>query len=202
MQIRRILIIALLLLLPVRATTADEEKSLREHPGYFPLEELGILDAEKLTLEVNLHAPMLKLVAAATRGADPDFSQLVEGLEAVRVRIAPLADLDPEKVRANIARAGRWLRERGWQTIVRTQDGDEQIHIYLRQEGNEILGLAILALDEGGEATVINIAGPIDLSKLGSLAQKLDIPLLGEVVPEKSPPSGSSESDSESEKEP
>lgn len=189
MQIRRILILALLLWLPVRAVTADDAKPLEEHPGYFPLEELGILDAEELTLEVNLHAPMLKLVAAATRGADPDFSQLVEGLAAVRVRIAPLEDLDPEKVRANVTRAGRWLRERGWQTIVRTQDDDEQIHIYLKESDGEIVGLAILALDRGKEATVINIAGPIDLSKLGSLARKLDIPLLEEAVPEKSPKS-------------
>jgi Domain of unknown function (DUF4252) len=185
---RRPWIPALLFLLPALLAAADEETALKNHPGYFPLEELGILDEEQLTLEVNLHAPMLKLVAAATRKGDPDFSQLVEGLQAVRVRIASLAGLDPGKVRADAARAGRWLKERGWQTIVRTRDGDDQIHIYLREIDGGIVGLAILAFEED-EATAINIAGPIDLTKLGSLARKLDIPLLGEAVPNKPSPS-------------
>jgi hypothetical protein len=182
---RRILIIALLLSIPVPALAADEEPSPKDHPGYFPLEEIGILDEEQLTLEVNLHAPMLKLVAAATRKADPDFSQLVEGLRSVRVRIASLEGLDPVRVRSDVTRAGRWLRERGWQTIVRTRDGGEQIHIYLREIDGDIVGLTILAVEDGGEATAINIAGPIDLTRLGSLARKLDIPLLEEAVPKK-----------------
>ncbi len=188
MRRRNILITIFWLLLLPAAMAEDEGKALRDHPGYFPLEELDILDPEKLTLEVNLHAPMLKLVAAATRKADPDLSQLVEGLAAIRVRIAPIDQLDREELSSSIDRAGRWLRDRGWQTIVRAEGGGEEVNIYLRQLDDEIVGLAILAFEGGSEATVINVAGPIDLEKLGGLAQKLDIPYLGEAVPKTSPP--------------
>ena len=81
--------------LAAAATAAgQEQKTLRQHPGYFPVEDLDLLEREALSIEINLHGAMLRLVAAATRKAEPEFSNLIADPEAVRVRIAPLAKLD------------------------------------------------------------------------------------------------------------
>lgn len=163
------------------ATGQETREDAVDHPGFFPLDELEILDPEHLSLEINLHAPMLRVVAVATRRSDPEFSALVANLVSVRVRTAPLDEVDPEKVRAGIVRAGRWLRERGWQTIVRSRDDGEQIHVYLRQVDDEIVGVAVLAINGGTEATALNIVGPIDLAQLVKLGERFDIGLLGEL---------------------
>ena len=49
---------------------------------------------------------------------------------------------------------------------------------YLLQQGDEIAGMAILAIEEGDEAAIINIVGKVDLSQLERLGEALDIPHL------------------------
>ena len=176
MRYRQILGAALLIAFGASAGWAQDK--LEDQPGYLPFEELDILGREALSIEINLGGPLLKLVAGATREDEPEFSQLIANLDAVRVRVAPLEDLDLEQVRAGLARATGWLEERGWQAIVRAREDDEEIYIYLLEQGDEIAGMAILAIEEGDEAAVINIVGKMDLSQLERLGEALDIPQL------------------------
>ncbi len=60
-------IVAAALLVAALAATVAAQESLEAHPGFLPLDELDILSRENLKLEINLHGPLLKLVAAATR---------------------------------------------------------------------------------------------------------------------------------------
>ena len=182
MSYRKIVALTLLLaaLGAVAAAQESLEASLEAHPGYLPLDQLDILSRENLKVEINLHGPLLKLVAAATRDDEPEFSQLIAGLEAVRVRVASVADLDLEAVRSNVGRAASWLDGRGWQTIVRARDEGEEFYLYLRQEESGVVGLAVLVVEEGGDAAVINIVGDIDMTQIARLGRKLNIPHLGE----------------------
>ena len=157
------------------------QDSREAHPGYFPLEELGILTRDQLSVEINLKRPMLRLVAAFTRGEEPAFAALIANLELVSVRVAELEELDAAKVRDNIGRAAGWLDDNGWDVIVRMREDDEETYIYSREDDGEIAGLAILAIDvAGGEVAVINIVGKIDWSQLEKLGEALDIPQLSQ----------------------
>jgi hypothetical protein len=62
----------------------------------------------------------------------------------------------------------------GWTKIVenREKETGETNEIYLMKDEETIIGVAILAA-EPKELTVVNIVGPIDLAKLGTLAGKL-----------------------------
>ncbi len=172
-------IVTAALLVAALAAPAAAQESLESHPGFLPLDELDILSRENLKVEINLHGPLLKLVAGATRDDEPEFSQLIAGLEAVRVRVASVADLDLEAVRSNVGRAARWLDGRGWQTIVRARDEGEEFYLYLRQQESVVVGLAVLVVEEGGDAAVINIVGDIDMTQIAQLGRKLNIPQLG-----------------------
>ena len=66
------------------------------------------------------------------------------------------------------------------QTIVRARDEGEEFYLYLRQEESGIVGLAVLVVEEGGDAAVINIVGDIDMTQIARLGRKLNIPHLGE----------------------
>ncbi len=176
--LRKLLAFACLLALCAPAARA-QQPALSELPGYFPFEELEILGRDELSLEINLGKPLLRLVAAATRKAEPEFAALIDSLDAVRVRVAPAEDVDLERARKATAGATDWLEDRGWQVVVRAREEDEEVFIYTRDSGGDIAGMAVLVIEEGGDVAVINIVGKMDLAQLEKLGETLDIPQLG-----------------------
>lgn len=186
-------ILATVLLLGLHAPAGQaQQRPLSELPGYFPFEELDILTRDELSVEINLSKPLLRLVAAATRKAEPEFAALIDSLDAVRVRVAPAEDVDLARARRATAGAADWLEDKGWQVVMRTRENDEETFIYTRELEGEIAGMAILAIEGGGDVAVINIVGRMDLAQLERLGEALDLPLvdipsLGETSPEPEP---------------
>ncbi len=154
-----------------------------DHPGYFPIEELGIFPEESLNLEINLTGAMIKFIALATDEEDPELSRLVEGLESIRVRGADLAGVDQDSVLSAMQSAATDLTQEGWTSMVRIRDGDEQVFIYLKEQEGEMVGLTVLSLEED-EGMLINLVGSIDPAGLGGLAVGLDLPQLEDAVRE------------------
>jgi hypothetical protein len=175
---RRRLVVASWVLLAL-ARCAVGRAQVEEHPGYFPLEQFGILSDESLSLEINLNKGMLQLVAAALSTEEPEFSELVGGLESIRVRIAPAESFDQESVRRKLTDATAWLAERDWGTMLRIRDAGEVVHVFTRVSDGELQGIAVLAMEEYGDAVLINVVGSLDPERLARLAEVLDIPELG-----------------------
>lgn len=154
-----------------------------DHPGYFPIEDLGILPDEAINLEINLTGPMIKFIALATNEEEPELSRLVEGLESIRVRGADLETISADQVRSGIRQASERLADNGWISMVRIRDEDEEVYIYFKEQEEEMMGLTVLSL-ENDEVMLINLVGKIDPAGLGSLASGLDLPQLEEAVKE------------------
>ena len=174
----------LLLLLAICLVPGPATAQLHEdHPGYFPIEELGILPEESINLEINLTGPMMKFIALATDEAEPELARLIEGLKSIRVRGADLDRGNADDVRSGIRDATQQLAERGWISMVRIRDDNEEIHIYFKDQEGEMVGLTVLSL-EGDEAMLINLVGKVDPTGLGSLAEGLDLPQLEQAVEE------------------
>lgn len=150
-------------------------------PGSVPFDELGLFPREKLSVEINLGGPLLRLVAAATRREDPQFSALITSLREIRVQVFPLASADESAVRTRIGRATRWLEDHGWAATVKVREKDEETFIYMKEADGKVEGLTLLSLQPGVEAVLINIVGRLDPDQLGRLGEGLDIPHLQKV---------------------
>lgn len=147
-----------------------------DHPGYFPIEDLGILPEESINLEINLPGAMLKFIALATDEEDPDLSRIAENLKSIRVRGADLDEAGLEAVRSGFQNAAQKLKETGWSSMVRVREEDEEIYIFFKEEEGQMVGLTVLTL-EADEAMLINLVGNIDPSDLSGLAEGLDLNL-------------------------
>ena len=165
----------------VSAAGRAETTPLSEHPGYFPIEELGVISDEEASVEINLTGAMLKMIGKATFAEDPEFAKIVSDLEAIRVRIAPMEKLDPGKTRDAMARGAALLEERGWQAMVRIRDDGENVYIYNRESDDSMVGMTVLVVDSD-EAVVVNLVGTIDFENLGSLVMGLDLPQFGRAL--------------------
>lgn len=188
------LLVALLAGSPLAA-----EEALESHPGYFSLDALEIVDPEGASLDINLQGAMLRLVGAAVLQEEPELAELVSQMRAMRVLVTPVAELDPERVSAALARGVSSLEKGGWQRVVRVREEDEQVHVYLKEVEGEIEGLTLFVFDPHDEMTLINIAGRIDVDLLGALSQAFDVPTLEQAL-EASPPPAAQSADEEDER--
>ena len=174
-----------LLLLAALAASAQK---LTDEPGYVPFAELGLFPRENLSVEINLGGGLIKLVAAATKKDDPELSSLLGGLKNIQLQVLPLDEKEPGALKAKVDRAVRWLEGKGWTAVVKVREGSEETFIYLKQIGDQIVGLTVLSFSPGDEAALINIVGRIDPEQLSRIGEGLDLEPLKGFKPPKKPP--------------
>jgi hypothetical protein len=115
---------------------------------------------------------------------DPDFAKLMAGLKAIRVQVYPLKDkAGAEPLRAKIDHTVHWMESHGWHSTVRVHDKGQETYIYLKEADGRMVGLAILSVEPGQEAALINIVGTLDPAQLGRIGRGLDIPQLQKAQP-------------------
>lgn len=138
------------------------------------LDKLAAKASESVT--VNLDASLLKLASRFLSSDDTDQAQvkkIVAGLKGVYVRnfeftkLGQYQDSDVDAIRNQ-------LRDAKWKHVVEVR-GRDTAYVCLRQEGDNITGLAVIAA-EPLELTVIYIDGPIDLDGLSKLSGNFGIP--------------------------
>jgi len=155
-------------LLIVVGTVAAQ--STTDHPGYFPVEEMGILDGGNLKVDVDLQGAMLQLVSAAMEEEDDaGLADMVSNLERIRVQVGSIDSADVATVASRIDDAVSRLTASGWDRILKVVEEGEQVYLFAREDAGSIVGLTVLVNDGGEEAVVVNIVGTIDPSTLGRM---------------------------------
>ena len=116
-----------LVLFSLFVAVAGWGQKLESQPGYVPLQELGF-PRDKLQVEINIGAPLLRMIAAGAKQDDPGFSSVLAGLQSIQVQVFPMKEGEVGAVKTRIDRAVHWLESRGWQSTVRVRDqGQEKI---------------------------------------------------------------------------
>jgi len=172
MRVKWILTTALWLIVSTVAMGGVEQ-----HPGYVDFAKFGLGANEEATVEINLRGPMLRLAASASDDDDPELGRMLAGLEGIFVRTYELDDKSPAGFEKAIAAISQHLQQAGWETIVKVRERDERAHIAIKLDGEKIVGMTVLAMDENdtdNEVVFINIVGTIDLSQVGSMGRHFD----------------------------
>lgn len=131
---------------------------------------------------VNLEGPTLEMGRKflPDKGMDKDVKTLVDGLTGIYVRSFEFSKPGGYSA-ADVESIRKQLNAPGWTKFIdvkerQKDEGSSSLSlIYSYVENGKMTGLAVLAA-EPRELTVVNIVGPIDLSKLGKLQGQLGIP--------------------------
>ncbi|GAB5535364.1 MAG: hypothetical protein Rubg2KO_16130 [Rubricoccaceae bacterium] len=130
-------------------------------------------------VEVNLRGSLLRLAVEATRDSEPEVAEMVDGLNAVTVRIYELQTARGD-LSSQLSSIGDRFEDAGWFTFVRVrgdEDDPEDVWIYVREDGDVFGGMAVMAVDhEDGEAAFILIDGVIDPAQVGRLSSRFGGP--------------------------
>ena len=152
-------------------------QAVSNHPGYYPIEEMGVLASGDLEVDVDLTGSMLQVAAGAMQGqhgGDVDLAEFVAGLERVRVQVGEPQGADPSTIAHSFDRAITTMESSGWSRILKVVDGGEQVYLFAREGQGRIVGLTALVNDEDDEIVLVNIMGDIDPVLLGKLLASVD----------------------------
>lgn len=156
-----------LLCLPVAA----QEDELKQLPGYVDFGELQSVYGEPKVM-VNIGGILLQLAAAATQD-DPETSEMLKGLQGVRINIYS-TDGDAEPALHKVHQVKGMLQAANWEPIVQVNEEGEQVQIFMKADGEGMQGLTIMAVN-AEEAVFLNILGAIDPTKVGALMDNFDV---------------------------
>jgi Domain of unknown function (DUF4252) len=127
-------------------------------------------------VEVNLSTELIAMAARLTSKEEPEVTDLLKGVEAVRVNVIGLDDRNRAETQARVRTIRGQLEAKGWERIVTAKDKDQDVVIYLKTRGQEaVSGLAVTVLDGERQVVLVNIIGDIRPEKLALLGEKLDI---------------------------
>ena len=101
------------------------------HPGYFPIEEMGVLARGDLEVDVNLEGAMLEVAAGAMEQQSSGFAEMVSQLERVRVQVGAPEGADAAAVTASFNAAVSRLETSGWKRILSVEEDEDAIGGFL-----------------------------------------------------------------------
>lgn len=156
------------MLLAVAAPAADRNDS-RNHPGYADLVAIAGFDGRTTKIEVDVSGWLLSLGKdLGARVHDRDLSVL-QGLEAVHIRVFPYQANERADMVKGVDRISTALTKAGWERIVKVNDDDEDVYVYIKGNEKYVEGLSIAALTDDDQVALINIYGHISPDQIAHL---------------------------------
>jgi len=144
----------------------------RSNEGFADLESLGVGDVDPV-MTLSFGPALLHFVASHTDD-DPEVSELLKGLDGVRIRIYQI-DGDALRVAARMGAMSKHLQDKGWEPVLSIKKGSEATHMLLRVVDGQICGMTVLVSDGDSEAVVINLMGEIRPEQFGDVMMALDV---------------------------
>ena len=144
----------------------------RNNDGYANLESLGVRDTDRvMTISIG---PALMRFAARHIDDDPETRDLLHSLDGVRIRIYEI-DGDASRVAQRIFSMSEHLQEDGWEPVLLVRERDEEVHMLLRMNDDQISGMIVLVSDGESEAVIVNLMGEIKPEQFGDVMVALDV---------------------------
>ena len=145
--------------------------------------EAGAIDFGKFSptsgaqfVEVNINSNLIAMVANFTKKAEPEVGEILGGLKAIRVNVMGLTDENREEIANKITSVRSQLEKGGWDRIVTVMDGAEDVGVFMKTKGAEVVeGIVVTVLSGKKEAVFVNIIGDIRPEKLATIGERFNI---------------------------
>jgi riboflavin synthase alpha subunit len=103
-------------------------------------------------------------------------AEILKGLKSIRVNVLGLNDENRDDIQARIASVRTQLDKNGWDRIVTVMDGADDVGVYMKTKGAEVVeGVVVTVLSGKKEAVFVNIIGDIRPEKLATVGERFNI---------------------------
>lgn len=145
--------------------------------GYVDFASLNSVYGEPKVM-VNLNKTMLGFISKINL-SDPEASELISKLKAVRVQIYNMKGSDQPAIDL-IAKVSKDIQSKNWLPIVSVNEEDEKVRVFTKITNDLMDGLVVMVINnksdkDGREAVFINIVGEIDPAQINKVTKSLNI---------------------------
>ena len=160
---------------PAAAPNPQPEPSPKT-PGFIDLSQFrDLIDEDKEVVVVNLDGAILQAIAAKKNEDGQDAKELFGKLKSIHAVIGTVKG-SAGNIYPKLAQLDQRLSSSGWQRITRIKDEDSLVSVLTHTSGDKIDGLVAIIFDTGDRELVLaNLAGEIDLDKIGEIGERLHI---------------------------
>jgi len=154
---------------------AIQAKEISEERGYVSFDNLEA-DYGEPKVMINLNQSMLGFVSKLS-ASDPEVSELISKLKAVRVQIYSMNN-DDKPALDLMTKVAKDIKNKNWMPIVTINEKKEKVRIFTKLTGEIMDGLVVMIINEENdkkEAVFINIIGEIDPEKINKVTDALQI---------------------------
>jgi len=124
---------------------------------------------------VNRDGAILQAIAAKKNEDGQDAKELFGKLKSIHAVIGTVKG-SAGNIYPKLAQLDQRLSSSGWQRITRIKDEDSLVSVLTHTSGDKIDGLVAIIFDTGDRELVLaNLAGEIDLDKIGEIGERLHI---------------------------
>jgi hypothetical protein len=146
----------------------------------------AMVDENREIVEVNLDGAILQALAKHAKGktgaSDADDSNDLFGkLKSIHAVIGTVKGPAAEAMKL-VQQTDQKLVGMGWQRVTRIKDETSTVSVLTHTVGDRVDGLVALIFDsEDKELVFANLAGEIDVTRLGEIGERLNVPGLDQV---------------------
>lgn len=170
-----------ILMLFLAAAVFAQKGDYSQYAGYVDLGDFDSIDKGDEVTEVLIEEHLIKMVAKMTRTSEPELSDLLDGIKLVKVHAFDTNEKSFEKIQERAAVIDEELMEKNWDRIVKVRSSKEFANVYIKTDGELIIGLVVTTGEKRGESAFVNIVGDINLETIGQLGTKFNIPSLDHI---------------------
>ena len=156
------------------STLWAQEIGIKKQPGYVDLSKIEIPGNAGKVTEISLGPALLRLAAGISENSDKTLSKSLSGIFSIQVKSFEVDSKEAKKIRPIMAEIEKKLNRENWESLVRVKEEDELTIISIKHEKNKVVGLLVMSLKPGDEASFVNIVGNIDLKNIGKLGMGLN----------------------------
>lgn len=148
--------------------------------------EPGYVDMGKFTpvegcefVEVNLHAPLIKIASMFIDKEEPAIADLIRSLKHVRVNVVGFDDSNREETSDRVRKIRTELEAQGWtQTVTVREKGEaDDVAVFVKmREDDSIDGVVVTVISRSEkQAVFVNVVGNITPEQLAAVGKGLNI---------------------------
>src|SRR5215831_20412215 len=176
-------LVALVVSTTALAETPAKAPAPAAEPGYVDGSAFrALIDENKEIVEVNLDGPILQALAAKKSDEDgTDSKELFGKLKSIHAVIGTVKSGAGTPM-PMIQQLDQKLVGSGWQRIARIKDETSWVSVLTHVTGDQIDGLVAIIYDTSDKELVFaNLVGQIDLTRIGEIGERLNVPGLDQV---------------------
>jgi hypothetical protein len=152
------------------AVLKAQDPDIRKMPGFVNLEEIQIPGNAGEVTEISLGPPLLRIARTAHTNGDEHLSESLEGIFSIQVKSFDVDSFQAIQVRPIMDKIEKQLAKEKWERLVRVKKAHEMTNVSIKYDKGKAVGMLIMSLNPGNEASFVNIVGNIDLAQLGELS--------------------------------